>query len=616
MTKPIDPQKVEETSAINYTAIDIASIDSSILNTIWLKLCYYREYYSANISEIALGLNLSRPVITEFLGDGKARGTNEPKFSRGRILNLFAELTRSDKLEPKEGKKLTESQKRRIDLKGAGADELLIAAGLVPQTMKTVTVSPRLEPQLTFISFLYENQPLDSHLYSQIIKAQTDRSRLQQFGSSLKKLGEDADFLNHFQLKDPKKLLEYIKKNLGESQAEISLQSQLDNNIWLDEKIKNAVEKNYNSAVDLTRKNSLLPTESTGLFKSILNNELNKNERFELDLMVIGVERTSLSIPWVTEANSNDLLNEINRIEKVCESKLRATSNKDSESQKGTIRSSKLKNSSDNSSDSDLCLLYPVTRTVVTCKYYKENNEVIDFECVSTGTQVGTATSAIIQNMGFKHGISKLEMGMNWLGEDIKSLVNTIATITDSSGEIFSGEWVSVDLMQSFLQALKVAGNNWFFQNCSNKLAVNDYKLIIQITAKLKADFYKLRYASDEFDIDNTVNDIEKFQEVSDRAVENMVRIRELLPKEVQDTFLSTSYRIYILCQLYMLHDSNIKMDHKKCYKFIGEIQNILLKRKDKNGENVIIEDSFLVSARIALSTEKIAYNLSFGITK
>lgn len=588
----------------------IKEIDAPIFDNYRRVLNEYKKYYSTNNSEIAVGMGLSRPTVLNFLGSEHKQGAGEIALSRGRIINLHTELTKSNKLDQKDGKKLTESQKRRIQLKKNGADELLIAAGLPPETMKTVKVSSRLEPQLTFISFLYEDRPLDSHLYSQIITAQIDRARFQQFGSNLKNLEENPDFLNYFQLKEPGRLLKHIKEIFSEPQAEASLQSQLDRNIWLNQKIKDAVEKNYSSAVYLTRRNSLLPTESTGLFKSVLNNELNKNERFELDLMIIGVERISLSIPWVAEANSDDLLNEINRIEKVCESKLRATSNKDSESIKRTPKLSKLKNFSDNS----LCLLYPVTRTIVTCKYYKENNETIDFECVSTGTQLGTATSAIIQNMGFKHGISKLEMGMNWLGEDIKSLVNTIVTITDNSGETFSGEWVSVDLMQSFLQALKIAGNNWFYQNCLNKLVVSDYKLIIQKTAKLKADFYKLRYGSDEFDIDNTVNDIKKFQEVSDRALESIVHIRELLPKEVQNTFLSTSYRIDILSQLYMLHDAHIKMDHQKCYRLIGEIQNTLIKKLDKNGKDVIVEDSFLVSARIALFTEKIAYNLSFGI--
>jgi hypothetical protein len=609
MIKSTNSQRAEDSEDL--TDERIKEIDTPIFDNYRKVLNKYKKYYSTNNSEIAMGMGFSRPTVLNFLGSENKQGTGEIALSRGRIMNLHTELTKPEKLKPKEeGKKLTESQERRIQLKEDGADELLIAAGLPPEKLQMVIVSPILKPQLTFISFLYEDQPLDSHLYYQIIKAQTDQSRFQQIGYNFKKLEENPDFLNYPQSKNPNKILEYVKENLAESQVGISLQSQLDRNIWLDGKIKYAVKKNYDSAVRLTEKNSLLPTESTALFKSVLNNELNKNERFELDLMVIGVERTSLSIPWSSETNSSDLLNEIDIIEKVCESKLRINSNKDSESQKETLESSEFKNLSDN----NLCLLYPVTRTVVTCRYYKENNETIDFECVSTGTQLGTATSAIIQNMGFKHGMSKLEMSMNWLGKDIKSLVNTTVTITDSLGKTFSGEWVSVDLMQSFLQALKVAGNKWFYQNCLNKLVVNDYKIIIQKTAKLKADFYRLRYASDEFDIDNTVNDIKIFQEVSDRAVENITHIRELLPKKVQDTFLSTSYRINILCQLYMLHDANIEMNHQKCYELIEEIQDTLNKKIDKNGENVIIEDSFLVSAEVALFTEKIAYNLSFGI--
>jgi hypothetical protein len=599
MNTPLDSQKVEETSVI---AIDIASIDGSILDNIWFKLCYYQEYYSANISEIALGLNLSRPVITEFLGNGRQRGSNEPKFSRGRILNLFAELTKAEKLSLKKGQKeLNQSQTRRIELKKAGPDELLVAAGLITETMKTVSASPQLEPQLTFISFLYKDQPLDSNLYYQIIGAQIDRVKLKQFESSFKKL-KDLDLLNNTSFKDSERL-KYVREILDEPQKEISLQSNLDTNIWLDQKIKSAVWRNYQSAVNLTRRNSLLNTESTGLFNSVLNNELSKHERFDIDLMVVGVERTSLSIPWVNEVNLNELLSRILKIEKGCESKLRANSNKDSRDQ-----------FDDKLINNNLSLLYPVTKTVVSCKFYKEDNETIDFECVSTGTQLGTATSAIVQNMGFKHCISKMEVSLNWLGKDIKSLVNTIVIITDFSEKTVSGEWVSVDLMQSFLQALKVAGNKWFYLKCLNKLATNEYKLIIQKTARLKADFYKHRYNSDQIDIDNKASDIRKFQEVSDMAIENIVLIRDLLPEEVQDTFLNTSYRINILCQLYMLHDSNTKIDHNKCSKFLDEIENILDNKIDKKGNKVIIDNSFLAPAKISLCTEKLAYNLSFGI--
>jgi hypothetical protein len=612
MTTPIDPRQAEETSAINDTAIDIARIDDSILDNIWLKLRHYKEYYSANISEIALGLHLSRPVITEFLGNGRERGGNEPKFSRGRILNLFAELTRSDKLEPKSGKKLTESQKRRIELKKAGADELLIAAGLTPENMKVVAVSPQLEPQLTFISFLYEDRPLDSNIYSQIVGAQIDRVRLQQFESNSKKLKEDSNYFNNISVKDRAELLSHVKDILGNPQLENSLQSQLDRNIWLGEKIKYAVRKNYDSAVELTRRNNLLPTESIGLFKSVLNNELNKHERFDLDLMIVGVERTSLSIPWIAEVNSNELLSKIITTEKECENKLRANSTNYDDFHNKPTKLLRLKDRIDDKEiDNNLCLLSPVTRTVVNCKYYKEDDETINFECVSTGTQLGTATSAIVQNMGFKHCISKMEMDMNWLGEDIKSLVNTIVTITDFSGEIVSGEWVSVDLMQSFLQALKVAGNKWFYQNClNNGLKTNDYKLIIHKTAKLKADFYEHRYTSDQIDIENKASDIRKFQNVGDAAIENIALIRDILPEKAQKTFLNTSYRINILCKLYMLHDSNTKIDHERCSRLIEEIQNILTKKTDEKEDDIIVDDSFMISAKISLCVEKIAYKL------
>jgi hypothetical protein len=611
MTIPIDPletaesledrEKREAEERANY----IASIDDPNLDSIWRILNHYKEEYSANISEIALGLQLSRPVVTEFLGNGKKRGENEPKFSRGRILSLFKELTKEEKLERKDGKKLTKPQEKRRKLKEDGADELLIAAGFTPENIKTVFVSPLLEPQLTFISCLYENQPLSSDLFSQVIKTQIDSLRTQQFEKIITKHKQEQKQIDSStesknsekDLKDRYNLLDELTKN-------INLIDKIKNNIRIDSKTTEIVVIKYNQMVkSMKRNDDLTDTESAGLLKSVLNNRLNKCERFDLNLIVLGVERTSLSIHWPVETHSSQLLQKIKMIGGACENILRSSSIK--------------KNDGDQTQTVDLSAdnPYPVTRTIVNCKY-ENSNDKIDFECISTGTQLGTAASAIVYNMGFKHCISKMEMGMTWLGQDIGSLVDTVATITDTSGRVVAGEWVSADLIQSLLQALKIAGNKWFYQHRNTALNTSSYQLIIERTAKLKADFYRCRRVSDQFDIDNEPNDIREFQNIIERAEANISLINQL-PEIVRDTFLNTSHRIQILAQLYRLHDFNTKVNRKRCNTFIEEIQNKLACENKKNAAKVKsgidVDSLFLISARISLSVEKIAYNLSFG---
>jgi hypothetical protein len=573
MTTPIDPQKAGETSSSNETAIDIAGIDGSILDNIWLKLCYYREHYSANISEIAFGLQISRPVVTEFLGNGRERGTNEPKFSRGRILNLFAELTRSEKLNPQPGKKLTEPQRRRIELKIQGPDELLIAAGLISETMKTVMVSPLLEPQLTFISFLYDNRRINPDLFSQIIKQELD-------------------------------IFE------GKSQVNAKLIDKLKENMWIDETIKDDVRSQYKEAIQIMGRkvDNLTPMESAGLLKSILSNRLNKSERFDTDLIVTGVERTSLSIPWENVEGAVELLHIIKKIGKEREA---IFTNIDCMVDFGD----------------DLCVIYPVTRTVVKCIEYNgskvinhDRNDVINFECVSTGTHLATPMSAILQNMGFRHSILNTEMSIVWLGKDIKSLVSTAVTITDNSDEVVSGEWVSSDLIQSLLQAMIITSNKWFHKKLSSILSIEKYLYIIKSAAELKSDFYKLRLAFDEYDLDSNTVEVNKFIIIESKARKYISELKSDEPDILNgawDTFLHTYRRISILSKLYLLQHRNAQVNYKSS-DLIEEIQQILIEESDINKEITNKNDKqrlSLVSARIGLSVQKIAHNLSFGIS-
>jgi hypothetical protein len=590
MTTPINaptddnPEDTNKDEANKY----IQSIDDKIFDDFWKKLREYIWVYSATISEMSIGMNISRPVLTKFLGANQENRDGEIRISRGRILGLFNELTKEDKREHKNGKKLTSYQKKRQELFEKGPDELLRAAGLPSEKMKTIDVYPALEAQLIFMSFLYGDRALDPDIYSQIINREIN-------------LGE---------IKYLKKNPEH-KKNIGDKESEIDtiLIDQINKTEWIEASVREEIISKYELAIYLINQ-KLLATEKAFLFKSVLNNRLDKNKRFNLDLLICGVERTSLSKPWVFKDNQSSLAKKITECGEDCEEILK---NKES------TASNKVSDEPNNKVDKNLYLEYPVTRTVVRCIDEENSNETIIFEYISSGTQLRTASSSINLNMGFTHAIKKTEMGMKWLGESIISLVDSVVTVTDNSGEVISGEWVSQDLMQSLLQATMIVGSKWFCQNSSNKLDRSDYKLIIKKTAELKSSFNKCRLQADGFDIDSiSTSYISKFREIGDEATNNIDLLESKLEKKTSCTFLNTSHRIHILSQLYRLHSYNARMDHKASKEYIQLIQTELVKEMDgvrtKTKENIKNYRLFLVSARVSLCVEKISYNLSFGI--
>jgi hypothetical protein len=565
----------------------IQSIDDQIFDALWKRLKDYLLVYSATISEMSIGMNTSRPVLTKFLGANQEKRDGEIRISRGRILSLFNELTREDKRKRKDGKKLTNYQKKRQELFEKGPDELLRAAGLPPEKMKTVDVCPALEAQLIFTSFLYGDRALDQDIYSQIINREINLEEIVH----LKENPIDN------------------KKNIEKSNIDDVLISKLGKTEWIEETTRMTILNKYQSAMHLIDRN-LLSTEKAFLFKSVLNNRLNEDKRFNLNLLICGVERTYLSKAWIFEDNTSSLAEKIKVSEKYCENILRSFKSEDYNKNSVEL---------EEEIDDNLRLKYPVTRTVISWIDEKYSSEKNIFEYISSGTQLGTASSSIKVNMGFAHTIKETEMGMKWLGNEITSLVDSVVTVTDTSDQIISGEWVSSDLMQSLLQSMMIVGIKWFCQNSLNSLDGKDYKSIIKKTAELKSSFNKCRLQADGFDIDSVSKpNISSFSEIGNKAIDNIKLINSKLKQETAYTFLNTSHRIYILSQLYKLHSYNAQMDHSKSKYYIQLIQDEIASEIDrikiKNEESLKGHELFLVSAKILLCVEKMSYNLSFGI--
>jgi hypothetical protein len=592
---------------------DIEKIDDPFMDAFRDLLKRYIEELSTDITEIAAGLSLSRPVVTDFMI--RKKGRNHLPLSPGRICNLHSELTKPENLQVKRRlshnkqsikETRTKSQEARSRLKEDGADELLMAAGFQPKKLKMVPVSSPQYSQMSFISFLYENRPLSQDLYSQITQREMDRMEIergQQDRELIKDIKENKSIGAQKKQAD---LDEKIDTLSGENNY---LTDKLIRTSWINQEVRSEVKSKYNRAIKSIdkREQDLTSTEKAGLFKSVLNNQLSKNEEFDLGLRVIRIDRIPLSLPWTKEnlnTDASEFLSQLREIGNSCERKFSKLSSEDNFNTNQSENQYLLK-----SEHNSRYPIYPVVRTIVTCK--GKDNQEIKFECIARGTDVSNTISAIAQNMGFRHSIKDLRMDMTWLGKDVRSLISTVVTIGNNYlGETVSGEWVSSDLLQSLLQATIIAGNRWFYKNFSSSTNNISYISIIKLSAELRASFYKCRLAFDEYDFDGSIVDIDKFRMIGEEAKTHIKSLESEVDSGMWITFLHNFSRIHALSQLYRLRHYNIQANYDLCHKLIGDIQSIL----SEEGNKTPLSNSFSIPFQIALSVEKIAYNISFGI--
>jgi hypothetical protein len=595
----------------NSSKTDIEKIDDPFMDAFRNLLKRYMEELSTDITEIATGLNLSRPVVTDFMN--RKDGRNHLPLSPGRICNLHSELTKPENLEVKRRlshtkqsikETRTKSQKARNQLKEDGPDELLMAAGFQPKKLKMVPVSSQQYSQMSFISFLYEDRPLSQDLYSQVTQREMDRMEIER-GHQDRELIKDIK--ENKSIATEKKQANLEEKIGGLSDENNYLTDKLNKISWMSQEVRCEVKNKYIKVIKSIDKRGedLTSTEKAGLFKSVLNNQLSKNEEFDLGLRVISIDRVSLSLPWTKEdlnADASEFLNRLREIGNYCERKFRKLSDENNLNANQSEHQDLLK------PEHSKYPIYPVVRTIVTCRYGKDSQE-IKFECIARGTDVSNTVSAIAQNMGFRHAIKDLRMDMTWLGKDVRSLISTVVTIgSNHLGETVSGEWVSSDLLQSLLQATIISGNKWLYKNFGSSNI--SYISVIEFSAELRASFYKCRLAFDEYDFDGSIVDVDKFREIGEKAKKYMRFLEPELDSGMWITFLHSFSRIHSLSQLYRLRHYNIQANYDECHKLLGDIQSILSEKGDKNPLN----SSFSIPFQIALNVEKIAYNLSFGI--
>jgi hypothetical protein len=584
----------------------------------------YRSTIATDISEIAEGLQLSRPVVGDFM-NGKR---HELPLSIGRIMHLHKTLSETDRLQTKRPKNRTanklekdssniqaqdeqnqadrqsitkareEAKKNRDNLKKEGSDKLLMTAGFQTQQRKMIPVSQQQYSQLSLISLVYKNGAIGQDLFTQIIQQEIEHIEMRAAKEDLKN-DKDKEYTENKQKSPSNLVLNYHEK------ASDYLLSEIKNINWMAKETKDKIETNYIKAKDATDKQSIEfnSHENLGLLSSILHNQLQEDEKIKFGLRVVQIETIPLAsfIPTKIKDGWSQCVNEfLKKIDKIgvekCEYDLRNPP----------------REGSDNKSKRPI---HPVTRTIITCR---DGDNLIKFEYISAGTHLSTAICAISLNMGLNQAIQSMQIDVRCLGKDIQSLVKASVTLGEDN-DVVLGEWVESDLIKSLLQAMIVAGRKWLHKKIPNT-KLNYYKKVVEDMARIRSLFYEQRIIYDGYDFNDNQPSIDEFTSINDQSkkcIEYIINIPNKSSEEekVWNTFLSSFNRIRILSQIYILHHRNIQVSHSQCKSLLREIHSDYNKiKKDLDSPKEDIKSKLLRSSKISFEAEKIAYNLSFGV--
>jgi hypothetical protein len=483
----------------------IERLDEEFMNRFRELLFHYMEILSTDYSEISDGLQLSRPVLTDFMD----RKRNDLPLSVGSIRHLHKLLSdperlegkrRSNKAETSQSTSLKESRQQARDnrekLGREGADRLLIAAGFQTERKVMIPVSPQQYSQLSSIVFLHEDRPLSQDLFFQITERAIDNIPSIPNKNNNKQINNNGDKQDN---------IDNEKDNFSAIEKELS--KRIDDNHWMPNDVKGKINKKYKQAKSALEKynREFSQSEQVELFTSILHNELQREKEIGFKLRVINIEQIPLSLPWREEENDEEV--------KFLQRKIKHNI-KDCERELGN----QLRDNSENDSSQ---LKYPVhslTRTIVTCREGDRGGE-FKFEYISTDTHIGAAISTISLNMGFHHSREPIKIEIKCLEEDIQSLVK--ASVRLGKEEQVLGQWVSGDIIEALLQAITIAARKWLYKKIGSDSTILElYKKTVKNTSELRTAFYKQRIAFDGYDFNDNRASVGEFEIIEKKATE------------------------------------------------------------------------------------------------
>lgn len=523
----------------------------------------YIKNLRTDVKEIAEGLGISRPVISEFMRAAES-DLKLPPITPNKIIHLWRELTASEKIDPDKLKKKykktsqdsnditsEEIQKKAIEqrqlLKEQGPDELLIAAGYLPQHMRWLVVSPERYPQMLQTTLL-----LDSPLLSYDQFMEMTQHQLETFL-------RDMDSQRTSEAGSADAIAEIVKRH---PMIEPDLKG----------KLLRKYEKACKRILLEGHRTSLTDREALGLFATIFSNEMNRVKANQLKLRVVNVEFHSLSFAVAMEHRPAAIDEQLRSIAFEAEQELgyfANTANKRME-----------------------MLMAPVIEAIITCSYSTgsndgDNQNLISFRHINCGTVLSTSIHAVALSLGCQESIRTVQLETKDLGFDIGSLVKCTTSLGYGDTAHLQGNWVDRDLIKTAIQSLLLAGEKWIHQQLEthdlpNHGFIHVFETIAALRERLtrvRSQFHGYRFFMDtqtpESRDEEVIHDeLSAIAKEAHNCLNQAIGANKNL--EIWQTFYTELQRIYIAAKLHEMRMMNMSGCLNKAFMLQREIESVL----------------------------------------
>ncbi|MGB3639185.1 MAG: hypothetical protein WBA39_16655 [Rivularia sp. (in: cyanobacteria)] len=538
-------------------------------------LQFFLDDMGATQVELSKGMGVSRPVIIEFLSGDKEY---LPVSSEGLI--KLCENLRKHKPSKRKSKRDDDNssynltpERLRQKLGEIGADELLEAAGFLPDWTQSIRVSPERFFQITQIVALLELLEFEDLLSTtkEFLAIASNKLTI----ASKKWFDEDD-------VPDDDALKALINK-LWEPQPSLGLKLKLQ----IINKLESSRENLWNAG-----KEKFSREEAISLFLSILIKE-RINDETPLHARIKKLEFQTLSRSIDDDEQYSDIYEFLEDIAYHAELELKTpgVSRKKYSEKKTRILDS----------------IQPVIMAMATCNFGADSrsSEPLEWIYTSSNTMVENAISACTLNLGLKED-TLLTISTNTLDSSIHSLVET--TVILGEKQQYQGIWVDRDFMTVMLQAIVCAAKQWFADKSRNKeLDSKTYVSACRNLSQLRKRLIEVRKAFHNFQFLDAGCEVAEIKKIAEEA---KLHLEEIPATDIYFTYRLSFYRCYCLAKRLELRLSNFQGNTRNAKSLISELTEAI-----NHSENfqLDVDKKELAPIEALIHSEFYLYELSSG---
>ncbi|MFN6439193.1 MAG: hypothetical protein RMY35_020160 [Nostoc sp. DedSLP01] len=583
-------------------------------------LHFYLNKMAATQAELSKGMDVSRPVVINFLKKGKKQRL---PVDRKSLIQLCESLQKGEvskkklKTEIESNLQKTEAnvdevanaEKMRELLAKIGVDELLESAGFLPEKTKIIRVTPERFFQVAQVVALLEFLEFEDLVSTtqEFLAIATNKIAI----ASKKRFPEnqnpqDNDYLKY--------LIHSLKNDSKQNETHPTL------GLKLRLEVIDKLQRTW-SKLKAGGKKNFTQQEAIRLFASIAIKEQMPKNVPNLHIRVQKTEFQTLSKSINVEDDYKDLYHKFVKIAYQAESDLKTpdsdlkNSKQDDSSEFVEIAyqaesdletpGSNLKNSK---KDKFFDLLNPIIMAIVTCSFNynnednnEESQELIEWIYTSGNTILENAIGACCLHLGLTEDISNINISTKTLDSSIDSLVET--TVMLGNEQKYQGIWVDRDSMITMLQAIVYATKQWLVdQSTNDKLDIEIYVSACKALADLRKRLTKVRKAFQNFQF---LDDECKPAEINKIAEIAKEELKKLPQEKIYFSYRLNFYRCYCVAKRLEIRLSNTQGNISILKSLIEEIQKVI--EEDEEVKKELIPIQALIQSEIYL------YELSCG---